>query len=152
MVQSVGMQNQFGTINRLGQTEDGRIAYKIGDENISKTVSVAAKDADTFEKSYKDIATTLPKLQKFSQKPPEEIEKRKKLSKWLVGVPIAIGAGIPLIKTKGSTRKQSLLTIAGAITGAVVGLMASSAVIVPDGAAKYSKAMQNLSKIDVKPM
>lgn len=152
MVQSIGMQNQFGTVSRLGQTEDGRIVYKIGDENVSKTVSVASKDADVFEKSYRDIVATVPKLQEFSQKSPEEMEKKKTLAKWVIGVPIAIGAGIPLIKAKGSTLKQSLLTIGGAIAGAVVGLMASSSLVVPDGAAKYTKAMQNLSKLDVKPM
>lgn len=152
MVQPVGISNQFGTVNRLGQTEDGRVVYKIGDEQNSKTVSVASKDVDVFEKSYNDIITTLPKLQEFSQKSPQEMEKRKTLSKWVVGVPIAIGAGIPLITAKGSTLRQSLLTLGGAIVGAVVGVMASTSLVVPNGAGIYAKAMQNLSKIDIKPL
>ena len=152
MVQSVNAVNNFGTLSKLGQTEDGRIVYKITDSPDAppKTFSVAQKDVAIFEKSYNDIMESAPKLQKYAQKSPKELERRKMLSKWIIGVPITLGAGIPLIKAKGGGLKQALLTIGGAILGATAGILINTFTMTPDGAAKMAKATQNLTKIDIK--
>ena len=71
MVKSVNTQgnNNYGTINKIGTTENGRSVYQISDGTgkIAGRLSVAAKDCDTFEKSYETILNAAPKLQKFAE-------------------------------------------------------------------------------------
>ena len=82
MVQNLSTQtqNQYGTINKIGTTAEGRIVYQIDDpkKQQSLRMSVAAKDCDTFEKSYKQIMESAPKMQAYTEKtPPEKIEKNQ---------------------------------------------------------------------------
>jgi len=152
MVQSISSTNQFGTINNLGQSEDGRFIYRVDDPKNGKSnmFSVAQKDAAKFEKSYKDIINVAPKLQHYADMSPKEVEKRKTTSKFIIGVPITLGILIPMIKVKGSTLKQSLYTLAGGITGAALGLFANNKIMIPDEAVKLSNATKTLSKLDIK--
>ena len=156
MVQALNNStNQYGTVSKIGQTKDGRVIYKINDtkSNQSTTVSVAQKDCDKFEKSYKEILETAPQLQKELQnQSPKEIERKKTISKWIMGSSIAIGAGIPLIKAKGKTWKQALFTLGGTLAGAITGLIINTSIMTPKGASKFAKATQNLSKLDIKPV
>ena len=58
MVQNISAQNPngFGTINRIGMTENGRVIYQIIDGSGAQAIkmSVAPKDCDSFEKSYRE--------------------------------------------------------------------------------------------------
>lgn len=158
MVQSVNNQsvNQFGTINRVGNTPDGRVVYSVtdGEGREAGKMSVAAKDCDVFEKSYHDVIESAPKIQKFVQthSSPEDIKKRKNTSRWITGICAAIGAGVPIYLTrKASTVKQVLATVVGLVAGVTSGFGLSFAVTTPPGTMKFSKATRNMSKIDIQP-
>ncbi|MCQ2739508.1 MAG: hypothetical protein MJ237_04690 [bacterium] len=159
MVQGVSGQsnNNFGTINRIGTTTDGRIIYELKDPegNTSGRVSLPQTDCDRFEKAYNDILSVAPQMSEYMKnKPtPEEMKKRKKLSKLLVLGPAAIGALIPAIvikKGKHVELKQVLFTIGGFIAGLVGGINLNKAIMLPPGATKFTKATQELSKLDIK--
>ena len=52
------------------QPKNGRVVYQVIDGNGQEAgkMSIPQKDCDVFEKSYKDIIETAPKLQKFAEK------------------------------------------------------------------------------------
>lgn len=152
MVQNV---NSYGAITKVGQTENGRVIYQVIDGNgqVAGKMSIAQKDCDVFEKSYKDIIETAPKLQKFAEKHSSE-ESRKKLKKtsnWITGLSAAVGAGIGIFKTThlNKTWMQALFTIGGAIAGLAAGMGISFAVTAPPGIMKFNKATRNISKLDI---
>lgn len=158
MVQNINGQspNQFGTINRVGATSDGRLIYQVkdGDNQEVGKISIPGKDQDVFEKSYKDIMESAPKIQKYAQthSSPEDIKKRKRASRWIVGICAAIGAGIPIYLTrKATTVKQVLATAVGIVGGLTGGFGLSILTTTPPGTLKFAKASKNLSKIDVRP-
>lgn len=158
MVQSVNNQsvNQFGAINRIGNAQDGRGVYSVLDGNGREAgkLSVAANDCDVFEKSYKDVMESAPKIQKYVQthSSPEAIQKRKRTSRWITVACAAIGAGIPIHLTRNkSTWVQIPVTILGMLAGVMAGFGLSFAVTTPPGTMKFSKATKNISKIDVQP-
>ena len=158
MVQSVNNQsvNQFGAINRVGNTPDGRVVYSVTDGNGREAgkMSVAAKDCDMFEKSYRDVIDSAPKIQKYVQthSSPEDVKRRKRISIWITGICAAIGAGVPIHLTrKASTIKQVLATVAGLVVGVTSGFALSFSATTPPGTMKFSKATKNMSKIDIQP-
>lgn len=158
MVQSVNNSqvNAFGSINRIGSTSDGRVIYSVTDATGKEAgkMSVASKDCDVFEKSYKDIIDSAPKIQKYvqSHSSPEDVQKRKSLSHWIVGSCAIIGAGIPIYLTrKASTVKQVIATVVGLVAGLTGGFGLSFATTTPPGTMKFAKATKNISKIDIQP-
>ena len=161
MVQNLSTQpqNNFGTISRVGATNNGRIVYQVTDGagKASVKMSVAQKDCDKFEKSYKDIMESAPKLQKYAQSvPPEKMQKKQKIAKWIVGGCALLGGLWPALKVKGAGFpgfiKQAGLTLLGAGAGAVAGMFVASKMVTPPGAMQFAKASQTLSKLDIQPV
>lgn len=145
-------QNAFGTINKVGVTENGRAIYQLtdGDGNVAGKLTIPQNQADIFEKSYQDIMDTAPKMQKFAQKmTPEKMQKRKKTANWILGLSTLTGFLVPAIaiRGKGQFWKTALSTIAGLAVGSI----ASFKLKTPPGAIKFAKATQNLTKIDAQP-
>lgn len=154
MVQNVG---SYGSINKIGTTENGRVIYQVtdGSGQIAGKMSIPQKDCDVFEKSYKDIMETAPNLQKFAEKhsTPESVKKLKKTSNWIIGLCSLAGAGVGIFKTsKLATWKQVLATTGGLIAGLAAGIGISFAVTTPKGMTKFNKATQNISKLDIQPV
>ena len=161
MVQNLSnsTQNQYGTINKIGTTPEGRVVYQIDDpkKQQSLRMSVAAKDSDTFERSYKQIMESAPKMQAYTEKTsPEKIEKNQKMAKWLVAGCGLVGGLIPMLKVKGDgflgVLKQVGLTLLGTGAGLGVGLFGASKLVTPPGAKEFTQATQTLSKLDIKPV
>ena len=158
MTQNISNSN-YGSVNRIGMTENGRIVYQISDATGSKSakISVAQKDCDVFEKSYHDIMVTAPKLEAYVKNtPPEKMEKRQKYAKWIMAG-CGIGAGIwPLLKCKinnfGSGFKAVALTLLATGSGLVLGGFLGSKLVSPPGAAQFNKATQAMSKLDIQPV
>ena len=142
----------FGSIGRVGVTENGRAIYQLTDAegNVAGKLTLPPEQCDIFEKSYTDIMETAPKMQKFAQKmTPERMEKRKKTANWVLGLSTLTGFLVPaiMVRSKGQFWKTALGTIAGLTVGSV----ASFKLKTPPGAMKFSKATQNLAKLDAQP-
>lgn len=159
MVQNISAQgaNPYGSIQKIGTTENGRVVYQVIDGNGKEAgkMSIAGKDCDVFEKSYRDIMESAPKIQKYAQthSSPADIEKRKKISKWLVWTGAILGAGIPIYLTrKSTTGKQLFATAAGIIAGLTGGFALSIKATTPPGTMKFTKAAKNISKLDIQPI
>lgn len=161
MVQNVSNQsaNNYGSINRIGTTENGRIVYQVtdGSGQVAGKLSVAQKDCDTFEKSYKDMMEAAPKLQKYVQTtPPEKMEKKQRLSKWIIAGSALICGLLPAIKVKGEgvpgAIKQIFATLLGTGVGLGIGIGVATKTCTPPGSVQFTKASQNLSKIDIQPV
>lgn len=158
MVQNISNQaSAYGTINKIGMTENGRVVYQVidGKGQEAGKMSIPQKDCDVFEKSYRDIMETAPKLQKFAEKHSTE-ESRKKLKKtsnWTIGLCTVLGAGIGIFKTTNmATWKQVLCTLGTSIAGFAAGIGLSYAFTAPPGITKFNKATQNISKLDIQPV
>lgn len=155
MVQNISNQNPYGSINRVGQTNDGRVIYQVTDPTGKEAgkMSVAQADCDVFEKSYKDIMESVPKLQKYAEKhsSPDDMKKVQSRSRWITASFAVVGGLIPMIKTKGATWKQVLFTLCGTVAGLAAGIATSYAVTAPPGAAKMAKATKAISKLDIRP-
>jgi hypothetical protein len=156
MVQNVNSQSQFGTINRVGNTPDGRVVYQVVNPNgqIAGGLSVAQKDCDTFERSYNTMMNAAPKLEKYMQTHTEDdIKRLQKKGKWIIGGSGLVGALIPAIATyKMKTWQQILISLGGAIIGLIGGIKIGSKVMTPPGAAELNKATQEISKLDIQPI
>ena len=155
-VSNVQKNNDFGNVKRVGETSNGRVIYQIADADgkVAGKVSIANKDCDIFEKSYRDIEEVAPKLQDYALKnsSPEKIEKKKKLSKRIRLFSTLIGFALPAILIKkGSTWKKGLLTLAGTLSGLIGGSFLAVKATTPPGAMKFAKATNNLNKIDIQP-
>lgn len=161
MVQNVSVQNQnnYGSINRIGTTETGRVVYQVSDGagRVAGRLSVAAKDSDTFEKSYQAMMEAAPKLQKFAETTtPEKMKKKQKKASWTVGILGALGAGVGIWLTRNAKNWATLKQISAALGGAIVGLGSGLFVVnkamTPPGAKELSKASQTMSKLDIQAM
>lgn len=161
MVQNLSAQsaNSYGSINRIGMTDNGRVVYQVIDGNGQNTIkmSVAQKDCDTFERSYRDIIQSAPKLQHYAQTTtPEQMIKKQKMAKWIVGGCGLLGGIWPLLKARGNgfwgAMKQLGLTLLGTGAGLVGGMFIASKMVTPPGAMQFSKATQALSKLDIQPV
>ena len=161
MVQNVSTQNangSYGGINKLGMNNNGRVVYQVidGTGQVAGKMSVAPKDCDKFERSYDSIVKSAPKLQAYAQKtPPEKIEKKQKLAKWIVGGTTALGLLIPMLKCKpsggwGWVKAIGLTALSGG-AGAIGGVFIASKMVTPPGAAEFAKATQAISKLDIQP-
>ena len=145
-------QNSFGTIDRIGIAPNNRVIYQLTDENgqVAGKLTVPETQCDIFEKSYKDIMKTAPKMQKFAEKlTPEKMQKRKKIANWTLGLSTLTGFLVPAIAVR--SKGQFIKTALGTITGLAAGIFASLKLQTPPGAIKFSKASQNLTKIDAQP-
>ena len=160
MVQNISSNTSksFGSINKIGTTEDGRLLYQVTDDKgkVAGKISVASNQGDIFEKSYNDIMTSLPKMQEYIKNTtPQEIEKKQKQAKWIASIGAFLGGIYPLLKVKGEgvlgALKQLGLTLLGTLAGLMVGLFVASKVTTPPGAKEFSKASNNLSKLDIRP-
>lgn len=150
-------QNSYGNIQRLGTTPNGRAVYRVIDSSGEESgkLSVPQVEADKFESAYKDIMESAPKIQKFvlENSSEEDIKKRRKLSRIIVGAGGIIGAAIPIACIKNlSTTKRVLSTVAGIIVGISAGFAASLAATTPPGTYKFAKANRTFSKLDIQPV
>lgn len=161
MTQNVAnsVQNNYGSIQRLGTTGNGRVVYQINDGTGTQSLkmSVNARDCDSFEKSYRDILTSAPKLQKYAEtNTPAQMEKKQKASKWIVAGTTFLGGAFGLFKSKGNgfwgVMKQLGITLLGAGAGFFGGLFIASKYATPPGATQFAKATQTLSKLDIQPI
>lgn len=156
MVQNVNSQSQFGTINKIGNTPDGRVVYQVVNPNgqVAGGLSVAQKDCDTFERSYNTMIAAAPKLEKYMQTHTEEdIKSLQKKGKWIIGGSALVGALIPAIATyKMKLFPQILITLAGTVLGLIGGIKIGAKVMTPPGAAELNKATQEISKLDIQPI
>ena len=156
MVQNISVQNsnQMGTVNRIASTTDGRIVYQVtsSDGSPAGKMVVAGKDADTFERAYQDIVETAPQIQEFAQRhsSPEEVARLKKRSNWTVGIATALGFIIPAATTsKLKPWLQITLSALGALVGYIGGSAVSYSMNTPSGMAKFTKASQVISNMDI---
>lgn len=161
MVQNINNQtNPYGAINKIGITDNGRAIYQVidGEGKFAGKMSIPQKDCDIFEKSYKDIIDTAPKLQKFAEKhsSADALKKLKKTANWIIGGGAIAGAGVGIFGCSKlkifSTWKQVLATLATTGIGLIASARLASAVTMPDGISKFNKATQNISKIDIQPV
>ena len=161
MVQNVSNStpNNYGTIRRVGMTNNGRVIYSVVDAsgNEAGKMSVAQRDCDKFERSYNTMIHSAPKLQAYAQTTtPEKMEKKQKLAKWIVGGGALLGGLWPALKVKGSGVlgffKVLGLTLLGTGAGAIGGMFIASKIATPPGAADFAKATQTISKLDIQPI
>lgn len=159
MVQNISQaQNPYGSINRIGTTPDGRVVYKVMDGNgdIAGGLSVAQKDCDTFERTYNDIMTAAPKLEKYMQTHSEEdIKRLQKRGKRIIGGSALVCGIIPaLFSHKLTSNKwlQVAMTLGGTFIGLFAGVKIGTKVMTPPGANEMSKATKTLSSLDVQPI
>lgn len=153
MVQNVSA-NGYGSINRVGVTDNGRVVYQLNDASgkTAGRISIPQQSCDVFEKSYNDMIRTAPKMQKITEEMqnPVKMEKNKKINKWSK----LIGASVGLLVSAFLTRKmkfgwQALICIPSAVAGLLGGAIAGTKITTPKEAIEFTKAMQNISKIDV---
>lgn len=161
MVQNVSTQtpNNYGSINRIGMTDNGRVVYQLIDSTGKEAgkMSIAPQDCDKFEKSYNSLLESAPKLQAYSQKTsPAKMEKKQKMAKWIVAGCGIVGGLIPLIKCKPNNVwgyiKSLGLTLLSTGAGLVGGMFVASKLVTPPGASEFAKATQTISKIDIQPV
>lgn len=149
------MTNNIGMspVNRVGMTSDGRVLYQIQSGNQIAQMSVAQKDADTFEKSFNDVMKYAPQYENYIRTTtPEQLKKKQSTAKWMIGGLAGIGAFIPAVAMKKSkTLIKVLATLGGGIAGFFAGSSLAAASIVPPGAAKISKASHTIAKLDIRP-
>ena len=162
MVQGTSMtisNNLGGTVNRVGTTDDGRGIYQMTEvtgEPLGR-FSVAQKDCDTFERSFRQIIENAPKVKNYLENTtPEELEKKQKKAKWIVGLSSFAGGIIPALTLRGNGVLKTLLQIGttalGCLAGFVAGSFVANKVTIPPGMAELNEAHQNLRKLDVQPM
>ena len=163
MTQSISNQSQngYGSINKIGMTNNGRVVYQVVDSTgqVAGKMSVAQKDCDTFERSYRDIMESAPQLEHYAQTTtPEQMQKKQQQAKWLIGGSGLVGGLIPLltVKAKGGwgwgLMKQVGLTLLGTGAGLLLGIGIAAKTMMPPGSAKLAKATQNISKLDIQPV
>ena len=158
MVQNVGSQggNMYGSIDRAGSTPDGRVIYKVtgADGKVAGGLSVAPADCDRFERSYKDIMDAAPKLEKYMQThTQEDVKRAQKKGRWITAGAAFVGGIIPAVAIRKPGKLVKILaTLAGTVAGLFTGLQIARKTTVPPGAEQLSKATQEISKMDIKPV
>lgn len=159
MVQNASLngKNPYGSIQRVGAAQDGRVVYQVinPDGKVAGGLSVAPMDCDKFERSYSEIMEAAPKLEKYMQTHTEEdLVKAQKKGRWITIIGAAVGAITTAFATKNLKRTfvQGLLTVSGMGLGLVAGAKVAQKVSVPPGAEQMSRASQEISKLDIKPV
>lgn len=157
MVSSVSLRSQYGNIQKLGTTLNNRAVYRVidSDGNDAGKVSVAQDDVDKFEKSYIELMSTAPRIKEYveNNSSPEDLHKRKILSRICVATGGLVGIILPfmLIKNAGTT-KRVLSSVAGIVSGISAGFAASLLITTPPGTFKFTRAARNIAKLDIKPV
>ena len=160
MVQNINAQkqSQYGSIDRVGTSPDGRGIYQVigNDGKIAGGLSIAQKDCDTFERSYQNILEAAPKLEQYMKTHTEDdIKNLQKKGKWIIGGGALLGGLIPALtshKLTGNTFLQVLITIAGTVVGLFAGAKIGAKVMTPPGAKEMSEATKTISKLDIQPI
>ena len=158
MVQNVGSQNgnMYGSIERAGSTQDGRIIYQVkgADGKAAGGLSVAPNDCDRFERSYNQIREAAPKLEKYMQThTQEDVKKAQKKGRWITAIGAFTGGIVPAVALhKPNFFIKLLCTVGGTVAGLFAGLKIAQKVTIPPGAEEMSKAAQEISKLDIKPI
>jgi len=156
MIQNASVNN-YGSINKIATTNNGRVVYEVKDSTgaTAGRISVAQPQCDIFEHSYNDMMEAAPAMQNFAEKSvtPEWQEKSRKINKWskLTGASLALIASALLTRSFGKYFWKAVVclpcTLAGYLGGAAAGIKLTT----PKEAVKFSKAIQNISKLDVQP-
>ena len=158
MVNGINSENiskySYGNIQRAGVAKN-RVLYNVIDSNGNEAgkLSVPIEQKDIFEKSYNDILTAAPKIQKYvaEHSAEKDIKRRKNISMLTVATGGFSGAAIGIFVTRNSsTLRQILSTVAGIVTGLSAGFLASLNLTTPPGSYKFTRAAQKISKVDVK--
>jgi len=158
MVQNASLngKNPYGSIQRVGAAQDGRVVYQVinPDGKVAGGLSVAPMDCDKFERSYSEIMEAAPKLEKYMQTHTEEdLKKAQKKGRWITIIGAAVGGLIPAIAIKsGRFIVQGLCTAVGLGAGLFAGAKIAQKVSIPPGAEQMSRASQEISKLDIKPV
>lgn len=146
----------YGNIQRIGLTPNGRRVYRVIDSMGEEAghLSVPVKDTDAFETAYRDIIVSAPKIQMYAEKhsTQEDIKKRRKLARFVVGAGGVTGAAISIVATQNSSAlKKVLATVAGIIIGLSVGFVAFIVTTMPSGTYKFAKANRTFARLDIQP-
>ena len=158
MVQSVNnMANRYGSVEKVGQTNDGRVVYKVTDPNgnVSGGLSVAQSDCDKFEHSYTNIINSAPKVEEYMKThTQEDLKQAQKKGRWITAIGAFIGGIIPaiVIHKPDNWLFKILCTAAGTFAGLFLGGQVAAKVTIPPGAKEMAKATQELSKLDIRPI
>ena len=159
MVQNLSgqTQSQFGTINRVGMTKEGRAVYQVtsADGHQAVNVSIPAQDCDRFEKAYNDMMTSAPKVEEYMRKysNPEEVKKLRKKTAWTIAIPTLIGGLTPAIAIhKMKLGWKIAITALGTVAGFFAGTKIATKMNSPEGVKEFEAATQSLSTIDVQPL
>ena len=155
MVNELNNVYPYGNIQRIG-TNNNRVIYRVIDSKGKEAgrMTVAQQDADVFEKSYIDIMSTAPKIQKYvsEHSSPEELQRRRTMSRVCIGAGTVSGAILPtILMKKASVTKKILTSIGGIVLGLTAGFATSLSISTPPGTIKFARASRKLSKIDIQP-
>ncbi len=150
-------QNSYGDIQRLGTTTNNRTVYQVIDSQGEKSgkLSIPKEQAYKFEKAYKDVMITAPKIQEYvlENSSEKDIKRRRNLSRIIVGTGGLIGAIIPIVLTQKASKVKAIIsTVAGIIIGLSAGYTASLLATMPPGTLKFAKATKTFSKLDIQPV
>lgn len=157
-VSSIDLQhNPYGSIRRKERLDNGRILYHVVDSNgrTAGMLTVPEKQMDTFEKSYNEIITTAPIIQKYvAENSSEDDRKLRRIkSQAIVTIGGAFGALVPLMLTwKKSPMQKILSTGAGIVLGVAAGFVAAFISSLPPGTFKFEKASHTLAGLDIQPV
>ena len=159
MVQGLNVNsNGMGSISRVGMTNNGRVIYSVVEPNgqVAGHLTVSQKDCDTFERTYNDIMTAAPKLEKYMQTHSEEdIKRLQKRGKRIIGGSALVCGIIPALfshKLTSNRWLQVAMTLGGTFIGLFAGVKIGTKVMTPPGANEMSKATKTLSSLDVQPI
>lgn len=150
-------QNSYGDIRRSGYITGSRTVYTVIDSNghDAGKLSVPQNQTDSFEKAYKDIIQTAPKIQKYAREHSSEQDRQNRLTNLRIILAAGgfIGAAIPLAILRNST--SVIKQVLGSVAGIVVGISSAFGISMfansPPGTIKFARATHELSKIDIQP-
>ena len=164
MVRNLSSQNQansMGSFQKVGTLPNGRQVYQLlePDGNVAGKITVAAQQADTFERSFQTVIDNAPKIQEYQNKlNPRDIEKKKNTAKFLKWGATLTGFLIPAIFVRPKVNKkwvetliQVSATLGGTLAGFIAGQFGAAKVITPPGGIEVAKATQTISKLDIQP-
>lgn len=159
MVQSLNQKNT--TLSRIGQSQDGRVIFQLSDKegNPAAAISVAATQADIFEKSYSTIERTSPKMEEYMKKMSDPIlsKSENKKTKMITLASALTGFLIPAIAIKKdfagkfSTLLKGLISTAGLALGLFAGIKINTSRI-PKEVKEFTAATRAMSNLDVQPL
>ena len=156
MIQNSSLNN-YGSINKIGTTNEGRVVYEVKDEKGKSAgkLSVAQPQCDIFERSYNEMMTAAPETQKFAEKSitPEWQEKSRKTNMWskLIGASAALLGSALLTKKFDKYFWKAVVCLPCTLAGYLAGAAAGIKLTTPKEVMQFTKSMQTISKLDVQP-